>query len=106
MDFKAIEEGAGTISLQTIDDLFREWQEEESDECPCENVTKILRCLRAALALNARGEVRDHFARAHGETFVRLAWGIRVHSQTADESKLVRGRCFLQVINSGFFRQI
>ena len=106
MDFKAIEEGAGTISLQTIDDLFREWQEEESDECPCENVTKILRCLRAALALNARGEVRHHFARAHGGTFVRLAWGIRVHSQTRNESELVRGRCLLQVIHGSFFKQI
>ena len=95
MDFKAIEESAATISLQTIDDLFREWQRDESD---VEGVTKILRCLRAALAFNARGEIRDYFARAHRGTFAHLARRILAKPQTGSgEPELVRGRCLLQV---------
>ena len=94
MDFKAIEASAGTISLQTIDDLFREWQRNESD---VEIVTDILRCLRAALALNARGEVRHHFTNEHGVVFCSLARGIFVQAQDGGEYEVVRGRCSLQV---------
>ena len=99
MDLKAVEENAGTIPLQTIDNLFRMWQRDETD---IETVTQILRCLRAALALNARGEVRDHFVEEHGEEFLCLAGGIILwdspHQFDYDMlPDLVEVRCLLQV---------
>ena len=60
MDLSAVEQSAGDVSLETVDDLFREWRRCEAD---AERVTRVLRCLRAALALDARGQVRaleDH----------------------------------------------
>ena len=93
MDLKAVEENADTMPLQTIDNLFRVWQRDESD---VETVTNILRCLRAALALNARGEVRGHIAGVHGEALLHLAWGI-LKTTFDTESELARARCLLQV---------
>ena len=94
MDLTAVEENAGTMPLQTIDNLFRVWQRDESD---VETVTNILRCLRATLALNARGEVRGHIAGVHGEALLRLASGILSGFTTGTEPELARARCLLQV---------
>ena len=90
MDLSAVERSAGDVSLETVDDLFREWRRSEAD---AETVTRVLRCLRAALALDALGEVRHHFARAHGETFAHLARGVLA---LQPQTELARGRCLLQ----------
>ena len=100
MDLKAVEENADTMPLQTIDNLFRVWQHDESD---VETVTNILRCLRAALALNARGEVRGHIAGKHGEALFCFAWGILVGSTSDTEPALARKRCLLQVSRGANF---
>ena len=96
MELKIIEEDAETISLEAVDDLFDEWQRHEDDT---EVVTQILRCIRAALAFNARNEVRDHFGRVHAKAFLLHTKQILgVHPR--NEAELVRRRCLLQVLIS------
>lgn len=97
MKLKSIEDSAETISLDTVDDLFKEWQRQEDD---AEVVTQILRCLRAALAFNARDEVRHHFARVHAKAFLLHAKEILEQIHPRSEPELVRIRCLLQVLIS------
>ena len=97
MKLKSIEEGAERISLDTVDDLFKEWQRHEGET---EVVTQILRCLRAALAFNARDEVRHHFGRVHAKAFLLHAKQILGQIHPRSEPELVLGRCLLQVLIS------
>ena len=97
MDLKKIEERAKRISLDTVDDLFEEWQRCEGET---KVVTQILRCLRAALAFDARNEVRHHFGTVHSKTFLQHAKEILWTQGPKSESELVLRRCLLQVLIS------
>ena len=97
MEFQSIKERAETISLETVDDLFEEWQRHLGD---IEVVTQILRCLRAALAFNARDEVRHHFGLVHAKAFLLHAKEILGQIHQTSEPELVRRRCLLQVLIS------
>ena len=97
MDLKKIEERAKRISLDTVDDLFEEWQRCEGET---KVVTQILRCLRAALAFDARNEVRPHFGTVHSKTFLQHAKRILWTQGPKSESELVLRRCLLQVLIS------
>ena len=93
-----IEQQFSSTSVETFYEEYKLGEYNVSKTSPVEVVTKILRCLRTALAMNARGEVRDHFARVHGGTFARLARGILAQKQSGgSEPELVRRRCLLQV---------
>ena len=97
MDLKKIEERAKRISLDTVDDLFEEWQRCEGET---KVVTQILRCLRAALAFDARNEVRHYFGTVHSKTFLQHAKRILWTQGPKSGSERVLRRCLLQVLIS------
>jgi hypothetical protein len=95
-NFKELEAGAETIQLSDVDLCMTEWSKAESVDI----VTQILRCLRAALAYNARGEVRSHLAENHSKAVLDLSEKILTCDIEGDESSLARARCCLQVLVS------